>query len=234
MKNQYFGDINDYRKYSLIRQLSGSGKLTTSVCWMLTPNDLNSDGHRIQYLNIPSLWRQYDSEVFDFLQHQLLVKKQRDVKSIERSKLISNCRYFSSTISDDKQQRKTYLSNYQISSSDADLIFFDPDNGVEVKSVPFGGRKSSKYVYYPEIKDFYQKGKSILVYQHLPPKPRLPLAQTITNNLKNILQINTVYLYWTQFVLFILIPQEKHKRIFLKNNEGILSSWNSQFKIERT
>lgn len=39
MKNQYFGDINDYRKYGLIRLLTGAGKLKTTVCWMLTPDD---------------------------------------------------------------------------------------------------------------------------------------------------------------------------------------------------
>ena len=39
MKNQYFGDINDYRKYGLIRLLTGAGQLKTAVCWMLAPGD---------------------------------------------------------------------------------------------------------------------------------------------------------------------------------------------------
>jgi len=33
MKNQYFGDINDYRKYGLLRTLTG-GQIKTAVCWM--------------------------------------------------------------------------------------------------------------------------------------------------------------------------------------------------------
>jgi hypothetical protein len=44
MKNQYFGDINDYHKYGLLRQLGKGGQLTTAVCWMLTPDDGRSDG----------------------------------------------------------------------------------------------------------------------------------------------------------------------------------------------
>jgi hypothetical protein len=39
MKNQYFGDINDYRKYGLLRILSDEGSMRTGVCWMLTRDD---------------------------------------------------------------------------------------------------------------------------------------------------------------------------------------------------
>ena len=39
MKNQYFGDVNDYRKYGLLRALQGEGSLSTLVAWMLTPDD---------------------------------------------------------------------------------------------------------------------------------------------------------------------------------------------------
>jgi hypothetical protein len=40
MKDQYFGDINDYRKYGLLRILSGmrcSGQsnISAAICWML-------------------------------------------------------------------------------------------------------------------------------------------------------------------------------------------------------
>ena len=35
MKNQYFGDINDYRKYGLLRILTNGGEVDTAVCWML-------------------------------------------------------------------------------------------------------------------------------------------------------------------------------------------------------
>ena len=37
MKHQYVGDINDYRKYALLRALSAGGANRIGVCWMLTP-----------------------------------------------------------------------------------------------------------------------------------------------------------------------------------------------------
>ena len=44
MKVQYFGDVNDYRKYVLLRLLAKSGEFKIGVCWMLTPADDRTDG----------------------------------------------------------------------------------------------------------------------------------------------------------------------------------------------
>ncbi len=56
MKNQYFGDIYDYIKYGLLRRLSPKGEVSTTLCWMLTPNDQGKDGHRISYLEDHAKW----------------------------------------------------------------------------------------------------------------------------------------------------------------------------------
>ena len=45
MKNQYFGDINDYRKYELLRILTNGGGIKTAVCWMLTREDESVNGN---------------------------------------------------------------------------------------------------------------------------------------------------------------------------------------------
>ena len=39
MKDQYFGDINDYRKYGLLRAITASSGLRLLVVWMLTPDE---------------------------------------------------------------------------------------------------------------------------------------------------------------------------------------------------
>ncbi len=44
MKNQYFGDVNDYLKYGLLRQLSNEGRFKICVCWMLTEPDGTTEG----------------------------------------------------------------------------------------------------------------------------------------------------------------------------------------------
>src|SRR4051794_40207541 len=67
MKNQYVGDINDYRKYALLRILAGPGDIRIGVCWMLTPNDGRQDGGMTKYLGDQSLWQPHDPGLFDVL-----------------------------------------------------------------------------------------------------------------------------------------------------------------------
>ena len=55
MKNQYFGDINDYRKYGLLRTLQSTGSGRLLVAWMLTPDDGSRDGGFRSYL-LPQRW----------------------------------------------------------------------------------------------------------------------------------------------------------------------------------
>jgi len=68
MKNKYFGDINDYRKYGLIRAILRSYKFRLLVAWMLTPDDPNNDGKFTDYLSTDD-WRKYDEELYDGLKH---------------------------------------------------------------------------------------------------------------------------------------------------------------------
>ncbi len=51
MKEQYAGDISDYRKYALLRALAGPGGLKPGVCWMLTPPDGRADGNKVGYID---------------------------------------------------------------------------------------------------------------------------------------------------------------------------------------
>ena len=67
MKNQYFGDVNDYKKYGLLRILSDGGSLRIGLCWMLTDGDRTGHGGLIGYLHQPKQWRHYDPELFDKL-----------------------------------------------------------------------------------------------------------------------------------------------------------------------
>ena len=64
MKVQYFGDVNDYRKYALLRLLAAAG-FTIGINWHLTPDDDGADGNKRDYLAKPDKWRGYDPELFD-------------------------------------------------------------------------------------------------------------------------------------------------------------------------
>lgn len=232
MKNQYFGDINDYRKYSLLRLLSGFGKIATAVCWMLTPDDLRPDGHRIQYLREPEKWRKFDPAVFDLLRNQVIQRERRKVDSIQKDELFPNCLFYSAIIQDDSEQREKFVSNFLKFAKNSKLVFFDPDNGIEVKSVPYGRKNSSKYVYYSEVQRTFKNGHSILIYQHLPPKSRVSLASSLGQRLAETTNANRIYLYWTQFVLFFLIAQSHIVSHVEEANKKIALIWSDQIRVE--
>ena len=46
------------------------------------------------------------------------------------------------------------------------MIFCDPDNGIETKSMSKIGVDSVKYVFIDEIKTMIEKGHSVVVYNH--------------------------------------------------------------------
>ncbi len=50
--------------------------------------------------------------------------------------------------------------------ANADLIFLDPDNGLEVASQPRGRKDSSKYVFWDEVESLWKQGTSLLLFQH--------------------------------------------------------------------
>jgi hypothetical protein len=52
-------------------------------------------------------------------------------------------------------------------TTDADLVFLDPDNGLEVTSVGRRSATAPKYTYYSELMPYVQRPQSLIVYHHL-------------------------------------------------------------------
>ena len=131
MKNQYFGDIYDYIKYGLLRQLGRCGKVSTAVCWMLTENDDRRDGHRVSYLHDAEAWRVFDPPVFDCLRTAILDRKERNIRVVEKSGLLPNTSFYSPLLTDGSDERQEYFDGFLEFSHGSALVFFDPDNGLE-------------------------------------------------------------------------------------------------------
>jgi hypothetical protein len=140
LKHQYFGDVNDYRKYSLLKCLSGQGRLQIGVCWMLTTADKRSDGNMLSYLGKTDQYRAFAPDLFDYLFHCIYVKKHRHVSLIEASQLLPSSSFHSAVLLDDIDQRRVYFAQMFQRFAKVDLVFFDPDNGLEVKSKPIAAR----------------------------------------------------------------------------------------------
>jgi hypothetical protein len=79
LKDQYFGDVNDFRKYGLLRALTASEGLRLGVCWMLTEPDCRTDGKFLGYLGKPKEYRHRDPELFEWLNQVIEVEKDRRI-----------------------------------------------------------------------------------------------------------------------------------------------------------
>lgn len=211
MKNQYFGDVNDYLKYALLRQLL-ENDIDITLCWMLTPNDRRPDGQKLKYLKDPDTWRQRDPQLFDFLRDCIEAEK-RDVRVIEESNLLPNCRFHSEVLTDNATGRAEYFGRLMETAKGTDLIFFDTDNGLEVKSVKYGRKHSSKYLYFHEVKQCWNAGLSLCVFQFF---PRVNHSQYINLREKALAKVcarSTIRTLQTPDVAYMFAIQKKHKII---------------------
>lgn len=230
MKNQYFGDINDYLKYALLRALSGGGELRTLVAWMLTPDDGSGDGRKLGYLSQPARYRPLDPELFDFLT-TAAGHPDRGVSLIEVSGLLPDSRYHSEFLSDALPAREKYFRELAGLYPEADWVFFDPDNGFEIPSCSAGRRNSAKFLYGTELAYAYRSGLSVLLYQHFPREARDSFIPRLQERLAAETGAPEVIPLITSQVGFFLVPQEQHRAHFWKRIALLVQEAGSLIRI---
>lgn len=165
MKDQYVGDQNDYAKYQLLR-ICASIFEEILVAWMLTAADERTDGARIGYLKRAE-WRRADPELFDGLA-ALVARGERTVAAVEAAKLLPGCSFEADPVPLTLAERGPYFEAIAARATYDSLVFFDPDNGLEVPSVPKQRRGAEKYLFWDELILIREVGSSALIYQHFP------------------------------------------------------------------
>ena len=105
MQNRYTGDIGDFGKFGLLRQLSHTG-LSIGLNWYLTPDEThNGDGRHIEYLKKDS-FRSCDEYLWQELGH-ILTSGKRGISALESPTLLQAKYYsrlldFSGTVKSDR------------------------------------------------------------------------------------------------------------------------------------
>jgi hypothetical protein len=231
MKRQYFGDINDFHKYGLLQILCRECKLRLGVCWMLTPDDGRNDGSRTGYLSFPARWRAYNPQLFDFLLACVRGSRRRDMTLLQSLNVLPRAEFYTHVLTDSDGQRQSYFSGMRKKFARSDIIFFDPDNGFEVQSIPLGSRKSSKYIYWREVSDAYRAKHSVLIYQHFRREQRTRFVATLAATLKRKTGALEVYSFRTAHVAFFLAPQPRHEACFGRAAQRVQETWAGEFEV---
>jgi hypothetical protein len=232
VKNQYFGDINDYWKYGLLRRFVAAG-LAPHVCWMLTRDTpSNGDGNKTRYLSRPHEWRAYDPELFDFLAEQI-VNGKRSVECLEENRLLGPASFHRAELGDLAAPRHAYMADARHGIPPDALLFFDPDNGIEVPSVPYGRRGSSKYLYWHEVSDAWTTGASLCIFQHFTRESRRSLIDRLLATLRERTPGSAVGAILTAHVAFLFASQPCHHDSFAEAERFIQSRWAARVQVVR-
>lgn len=234
MKNQYYGDINDYKKYAYLRHIVNGGDFSLGINWYLTPDDRSNDGSKKEYLKNAKEWKNFDEELFSNLYQSVEVKKDRTVANAPHDLgLGSKATFFSELTPNTTPERQLWLNRAVGAFNHCNLIFLDPDNGLSVRSTPMGYKKSSKFVYDNELKLFATgtSARSLVVYQHFPRKNREHFMDECSKRVSDLLDTNHVIRIRTSNVLFIVIPHKAHRGIIEKLTGEFGAKWSRYITV---
>lgn len=209
MKDQYFGDIRDWFKYVVLRVLLRKG-LTLTVGWMLTEDDSSGDGELRGYLQGQSANRRVDPELYQWLLRWQESGAPRQVQQIERSGLLEKVRFHRTLLTDNPAARDAWFAALHEVAAGADVVFLDPDNGLEVRSHPRGKRKSSKYVYWREVVELWNRGHSVVVYQHFARVTRRTFLRGRVEELFRFFPAERGVAVHTAGTMFLIVARPEH------------------------
>jgi hypothetical protein len=187
MQNCYVGDVGDFGKYGLLKALclpdaDGSKGLCLGVVWYLVPDEDNADGKHISYINLladVARYRDCDPFLYDSLA-KIVYRKARNVTSIRNSDILpAGTVFFEEPLTFDGmprigpaarearlKHRGEWLQRALEATAGCDVVFVDPDNGLE-GSAKRHHKRGAKYVYFDELAPYLSRGQSLVVYHHM-------------------------------------------------------------------
>lgn len=166
MQDNYVGDIGDYGKYGLLREVCAE-TMSLAVNWYRVipkKSGKQDDGKYTSYLSAPHLYREYDPALFDSLYKIVKGKQDRRIELIE-DEMLFQAAYFSDEIG---ENRLAWHKRALEQTKGMTVVFLDPDNGLETNKMYHTNSSTEKHVKWTELRDYYDRGQNVILYQHRP------------------------------------------------------------------
>lgn len=250
MQDRYAGDAGDFGKYGLLRWLCGHDAdgpvLPLGVLWYRFEDAIPGDGKYVSYLEPPRArnFRVCDADLFGRMRS--IVSTERSIAGVEASgALPSGTAFFSDKLvfardesrPSRQRKRREWLTAGLRAVEKADLVFADPDNGLEVRSVRRLSAKGPKYVYYDDLREVWARGQSLVVYQHM--ARNRPAEQQISARRDELLRHldgadRVIALRWRRFTsrAYFVIPAAAHAdRLIARHKTLLASPWGQHFTL---
>jgi len=179
VRHNFVNDIGDYAKYALLRAVCTNSPtlMRLGVIWYLTDHpERNGDGRRRAHLSQHG-WENLDPDLLTtmrLIESALQSPVELNVRLIEASDILpSGTAYFSEAIPRVQRaarlrasERAAWFERARKAVADCNLVFVDPDNGLEVRSAPITSSMASKYATVSEIAALLENGAAVVLYQH--------------------------------------------------------------------
>ncbi len=159
-------------------------RLSLAIVWYLVNlTESNGDGKHVGYLvKNQAKYRGCDDELLCELRRLLIdpqgnvIVQNRRVDIIRSSNIFpkdtifyeANLHLAGVTATERARSRQAWLELALKQTERAEVVFLDPDNGIECQSASATAPKTGpKYTLWNEIQEFVKRGQSVLVYHHL-------------------------------------------------------------------
>lgn len=184
MRDSYTGDISDYVKYALLRELAATGQ-RLGVAWYRNDTPLNGrahlDGRRVEYLNEPA-WRHLDGGLWNALA-RFRALPARSISKIQRLPIWPHGTVFHATPVPGSRGRLGWAREMANCLDACDIIFADPDNGV--------GCSSRRHATWDEITMLRRPGRALLLIK-FPARVAFPIqVRKLHENLTELCSANS-------------------------------------------
>jgi len=179
VRHNFVNDIGDYAKYALLRAICASSDtpMRLGVIWYLTDHaESNGYGRKSAHLTHDG-WEDLDPELLAAMRRIEDARQGQsalNVALIESSGILPpGTMYFSEPLprvvgnaQHRAAERATWFRRARNAVEGTDLVFLDPDNGLQVRSAPLSAPRSCKYVTVAEISALLHDGTGVVLYQH--------------------------------------------------------------------
>ena len=178
MQHRYVGDVGDFGKYALLRALcQPEPAINLAVIWCLFPDESgNNDGRHVSYLRDQG-FAQLDASLHAALA-DIVTRSRRNIAAIGDSGCLPTSTVFCADpisaldaahagSAERLRYRGEWLETCLRRTTTCQLVFFDPDNGLEIASIPKYHPKAGKYIYWDELAQFWRRGNTLLIYHHV-------------------------------------------------------------------
>ena len=189
MQNKYVGDVGDFGKYGLLRDL-GTGFALGMVWYLFSEDERNADGGFVTFLEPTPAnlikFRECDPALYDTLAG-IVRDEDRSVTSVrERGVLPAGTVFHEDELTYESMpgigpsakaarlaRRSQWVERALDATQACDLVFLDPDNGIESgtqRHEKFG----PKFVYFDEVQSYLDRGQSVVIYHHFCRRGKAP------------------------------------------------------------